>query len=325
MLGPFNLIILILVPFLIIIGLIYVMILFNVSFNFFRDHRHLKFSDITYLFKTMRFLVKFVALTLGPKYEKKIITDDKAQYCGDVFDSTLCKCLYLNSYYEPSITNYLRDILQEGDVFVDVGANEGWFSILAGKLVGSSGKVYCIEPLPRNVSILEKNIQANDLDNIAIYDVAAGDEYKEVEFFDIKFNNMLGGARNPIVDLLSKIPGMVSLVKVDQKRIDELIDVPIEKIKAIKIDTEGYEELVIKGFDSWLNEESSMDFLIEMTPRQSKYVVDLLLNKYHYKGYMHWMDSVAFKNQVIWQKLDVNCNIQKNVLFTKNPVVKLRN
>ena len=51
--------------------------------------------------------------------------------------------------------------LKKGDIFIDVGANEGMFGILAGKLVGHTGKVYCIEPLPRNISILKKNVSEN--------------------------------------------------------------------------------------------------------------------------------------------------------------------
>jgi ribosomal protein L11 methylase PrmA len=43
--------------------------------------------------------------------------------------------------YEADLTSAFGELLQPGQTFVDVGANEGWFSMLAAKLVGSSGRV----------------------------------------------------------------------------------------------------------------------------------------------------------------------------------------
>ncbi len=309
--------ILLLASFSIILGFVFILIFVNINFNFFYYNHKAKLSDITYIKNTLKFIVKMASLILGSKYELIITTRDNTKYCGDVFDSTLCKCLHLNDNYEPSVTEYLKKTLKKGDIFIDVGANEGMFGILAGKLVGHTGKVYCIEPLPRNISILKKNIRINNLNNVIIYDVAAGDENKDVSFFDIKINNMLGGGENIMTTLLSKIPGMVQLIKVKQRRLDTLINEPLDKIKLIKIDTEGYEEYVLKGLDSWLTGKCSIDFIIEMNPNKSKYIIDLLLNKHKYTGYMHWMDSVAYNDNVYWERLDINCNTQKNVLFTK--------
>jgi FkbM family methyltransferase len=302
----------------IILSFAFMLVFININFNFFYYNRKVKLSDITYIKNSLKFIVKMARLMSSSKYELKITTRDNTKYCGDLFNSTLCKCLYLNNNYEPSVTEYLKKTLKEGDIFIDVGANEGMFGILAGKLVGHTGKVYCIEPLPRNIPNLKKNIRINDLNNVIIYDVAAGDENKEVSFFDIKINNMLGGANNIIITILSKIPGMVQLITVKQRRLDTLINEPLDKIKLIKIDTEGYEEYVLKGLDTWLTEKCSIDFIIEMTPSKSKYIIDLLLDKHKYTGYMHWMDSVAFTANDNWERLDINCNTQKNVLFTKN-------
>ncbi len=306
----------------IVIGLVLFIVLININYNYFYYNRHVMPSDIfSYFWNTLRFIVKFVALSARSKEEVELMTKDNTKFCGDFFNSTLCKCLYLNKNYEPSITDYFRNKLKKGDVVVDVGANEGIFSILAGKLVGSSGKVYSVEPLPRNVSILKKNIQLNKLNNIVVCDIAAGAEEKDVVFFDVVFNNMLGGADNIISNILSKIPRMVKLVKVKQKRLDAVIREPVDKIAVIKIDTEGYEEFVLNGIDTWLDKNITADFIIEMTPRSSKKIIELLVTKLNYTGHMHWMDSVAYNDNVNWEKLDVNCNNQKNVLFTKSRII----
>jgi FkbM family methyltransferase len=58
--------------------------------------------------------------------------------------------------------------LSEGKIFVDLGANEGYFSILASKLVGKSGNVIAVEPQSRLIPILQKNIHINACDNVRI-------------------------------------------------------------------------------------------------------------------------------------------------------------
>jgi len=94
----------------IIISFVFMLIFININFNFFYYNHKAKLSDISYIKNTLKFIVKMARLTLGSKYELKITTRDNLKYCGDVFDSTLCKCLYLNNNYEPSVTEYLKNI-----------------------------------------------------------------------------------------------------------------------------------------------------------------------------------------------------------------------
>ena len=62
-----------------------------------------------------------------------------------------------------------------GMIVVDVGANVGYFSLLAAELVGSSGKVYAFEPEPGNNGILQQNIEINSLSNIQVEEMAGSD------------------------------------------------------------------------------------------------------------------------------------------------------
>lgn len=70
--------------------------------------------------------------------------------------------------YEPHVTGVLLSTLGTGQVFVDVGANIGYFSVLAARTVGPSGHVTAIEPLVRNVRLLLANAALNGLDNIDV-------------------------------------------------------------------------------------------------------------------------------------------------------------
>src|SRR5690348_7565067 len=61
--------------------------------------------------------------------------------------------------YEEGTTNIFERLLKEGMAVVDVGANLGYYALLAARLVGESGKVYAFEPDPTNYALLTKNIQ----------------------------------------------------------------------------------------------------------------------------------------------------------------------
>ena len=62
----------------------------------------------------------------------------------------------LNKIHEKSTTDLFKKIIKEGDVVVDLGANIGYFSLLASKLVGSKGKVFSFEPEPKNYQYLNQ-------------------------------------------------------------------------------------------------------------------------------------------------------------------------
>ena len=63
--------------------------------------------------------------------------------------------------WEPYETSLLMSFLQPGDVFVDVGANIGYFPVIAASLVGDTGAVFAFEPDPRNFELLQANLRLN--------------------------------------------------------------------------------------------------------------------------------------------------------------------
>src|SRR5262249_13205461 len=63
--------------------------------------------------------------------------------------------------YEPQETALVRSILRPGMSFVDVGANWGYFTLLAAHLVGKGGRVISLEPDPRLFPILQRNVTRN--------------------------------------------------------------------------------------------------------------------------------------------------------------------
>ena len=64
--------------------------------------------------------------------------------------------LKLKGEYEPQLKLTLEKLLKEGDTFIDLGANEGYFSIIGGKIVGGIGRIISIEPQTRLQHIINK-------------------------------------------------------------------------------------------------------------------------------------------------------------------------
>jgi FkbM family methyltransferase len=145
--------------------------------------------------------------------------------------------------YEPYETELIQRQVKFGDVIVDVGANIGYYTILLASKVGKKGKVFAFEPDKTNFEILEKNIKANNLENVVAINAAVGSSngekilYKSEENLgDHKlYETPLGYAASPL-DKGEKI----KIIK-----LDDFFKNP--KIDLIKIDTQGWEPEVILG------------------------------------------------------------------------------
>jgi FkbM family methyltransferase len=88
-------------------------------------------------------------------------------------DSALTRAI---SRVEPQVEDTLLSLLSPGDVFYDVGANVGWYSLLAARTVGSTGKVVAFEPSVSNAALLQENITANRLTNVTTIAAAVTDQ-----------------------------------------------------------------------------------------------------------------------------------------------------
>ena len=85
--------------------------------------------------------------------------------------------------YEPMTTKVFKSILKEGMNAIDVGANIGYFTLLASKLVGVNGKVWAVEPEPHNLQCLLDNVALNKLTNVVAFEKAASDRNGKAVFY----------------------------------------------------------------------------------------------------------------------------------------------
>ncbi|MGZ5359240.1 MAG: FkbM family methyltransferase [Solirubrobacterales bacterium] len=142
--------------------------------------------------------------------------------------------LVQNGRYQPSLTALMRKALKPGMTFVDAGANIGYFSVLAGRLVGPTGRVVCVEADPGNVAILRANLHRHGATNAVVFPVAAWSERTDLNL-DV---NPEGGAGSSVGR--SEPTGHT----VSAHRLDELVDGAAD---FIKVDCESTDDIVISG------------------------------------------------------------------------------
>jgi FkbM family methyltransferase len=164
--------------------------------------------------------------------------------------------------WEPEITEYICSNLESGDVFSDVGANIGYYSLLASKCVGDNGKVYAIEASPKIFVQLSANINRNSARNIIALNCAACDKRGHVSVYLHGQDNC--GATTIIAELGENRSAAFETV-IEAFPLQDIIPVgDIERAKIIKIDVEGAEWLVLNGLSMLLDRLSDRtEILVE--------------------------------------------------------------
>ena len=159
----------------------------------------------------------------------------------DTRDSVAREVCYTGCY-EPQETQLLTRILNRGDVFVDVGANWGYFTLAAAHAVGPGGHVLSFEPEPRLFEMLRKNIELNALNWVRIERVALADRRVTLPFAAFESDGGNWG--------LSRALGVNAAgdFEADAVALDgALAEAGLSSVTLTKIDVEGGEAAVLAG------------------------------------------------------------------------------
>ena len=170
-------------------------------------------------------------------------------------DQQIDRVIYYWGCWEPNETDIIRKLLRPGYTFVDVGANDGYFSLLASSLVGESGKVIALEPTPDIAAELRANIHLNGFKNISVLERAASDVTGE-----LTLTTPLGAGSG--MTTFRSVAGRSWRVKAD--RLDVLLsDSPPPNV--VEVDVEGAELKVLRGMEGLLKGEDAPHILCEVT------------------------------------------------------------
>jgi FkbM family methyltransferase len=194
-------------------------------------------------------------------------------------DEWIQQQIYFLGYFDPRGIRYLKNHLYEGEIFIDIGANVGSYSLVASSLVGRTGRVYAFEPAGNVFERLTENIAMNGLKNIIAEKKAILDKNGSVDIYLSRHDN-LGMSSIFHHSSESGVSERVETISLD----DYAEMKGLQRISLIKIDIEGAEMLALRGMRKVI-EKFRPRILIELKEEtvagseyQVKDIIDFLIN-----------------------------------------------
>src|SRR5215831_8820539 len=149
--------------------------------------------------------------------------------------------LFGKEVYEPEVTRALFSILKPGMIFFDIGANLGYYTLFASKLVGSEGEVHAFEPAPAQFRHLTLNARINRANNIRLNNLAMAESSGQRELF-------LSDGWNHGTHSFARVSEGSRSCRVLCSTIDEYAArAGVARIDVMKMDAEGSELFILKG------------------------------------------------------------------------------
>lgn len=160
--------------------------------------------------------------------------------------------------YEPGTSELVLSELHEGSTFVDVGANNGYYTMLALSRVGVSGHVWSFEPNPDAFDRLSRNVALNGSPkNVELFPVALGSGSGSQKLFISRYLDSRS----------SFTPQGRNSIQVRVQRADEVLNG--HRVDWVKVDAEGAEHPVLEGLIDTLGRNPGLRLIVEWTWRYS--------------------------------------------------------
>ena len=172
-------------------------------------------------------------------------------------DPGIAPWLLMGKEFSPAEVRLLERLLKPGMAFVDVGANIGYFSLLAAKLVGPAGRVYAFEPDEENFSLLQQNIELNNLHNIVAVKKGISDKIGQT----ILYRDLENPCRHSLAPKPNGETVMIETTTLDNFFAD------LGQIDFIKVDVEGAEPAVLQGMKKLVQINPRLILLTEFYPQ----------------------------------------------------------
>lgn len=172
--------------------------------------------------------------------------------------------------FEPHFYQLTKNVIKEGSICLDCGANLGYHTVCLSRQVGPSGKVVSFEPLRLIFQQLNGNVFLNNLRNVTCINAALGNANRYIQMdsvnFDASFVN-IGGTK------IGNGGDIVEMIKLD--------DVVTDGVDFVKIDVQGSEVMLLEGAQTLIKNSRPIMFVEveENWLRCFGYSSETLLNK----------------------------------------------
>jgi len=156
--------------------------------------------------------------------------------------------IFLRGSYSQYILQAVEKALKPDSIFVDVGANQGEFSIAAGRLL-TEGRVVAIEPVSEWARRLQYNVRLNGLENITVLQVALGAKAESRPIYNRAVPRFIDGTHHDgLTSLFPSAQRTLVVEHVQVERWDDIMSrIGISKVDVMKLDIEGGEWYALQG------------------------------------------------------------------------------
>lgn len=171
--------------------------------------------------------------------ERRVVqTREGAFYIDPV--SLLGQYLLSDGVHEKEMVRVVKTILRPGDVFIDAGANEGYFSVIASRIVGK-GRSIAIEPQSRLIEVIKKNAEINSVE-IEVLRSAVSNKNGEAE---IKLAPAVNSGSS---GFMRKTRYSLPSERVKKRTLSSILNqIDVERVDLLKMDIEGHEYEAVMG------------------------------------------------------------------------------
>ncbi|MCK4720385.1 FkbM family methyltransferase [bacterium] len=230
-----------------------------------------------------------------------------------------CKLLKGYSVEDEPDLNVLRYLVHPGDNVIDIGANIGLYTKALSELVGSTGQVYSVEPVPDTFEILQSNVTRLALGNVHLVMSAISSFVGTVTMEIPEYNE--GGENYYEAKVIEKAASTASnLVEVETTTMDHLFSDPDTRFSFVKCDVEGHEPSVLEGAVEFLKRgETSWMIEINDDPTDPSSVGAKVFRSFLENGYSAW----CYDNEKLQQYNETPCGVNF-FFFRENTVKELR-
>jgi len=185
-------------------------------------------------------------------------------------DVSMAPRLLVKGVYEKGVTRVFENEIRQGAVVLDIGANIGYHTLTAARLVGQDGRVFAFEPEPFNFGLLVRNVEVNGYSNVIPLQKALSNERGKAKLFlheTCLGTHSLSPANVSIVSALSKASTFWDrYVEVEVETLDELFKDYESRIDFIKIDVQGAEMAVLQGGRNIIEKNKDLKIVTEFWP-----------------------------------------------------------
>lgn len=170
--------------------------------------------------------------------------------------------------YEPQVRSQIAPYIRKGDLVFEIGSNIGQYTLWLSEVVGARGRVVAVEPDPRNIEWLQKNIRENRCNNVVIHQIAIAGKAGELMLYQ---DGSTGGRSSSLfrLEVANRYRGESVHVRVEtMEHLYGAEGVP----RFVKVDVEGAELMVFSNRE-WISRESV--YMVEFRKETGKQLGEL--------------------------------------------------